>query len=165
MTRCARGGNVLPRAPPQSVTAMIKFNIILALSLLFATAAKGQSADENLESAILGTWMDARGEMVVEFRRCGIEFCGRIVDLLDRDEDAVDEKNPDPTLRSQPLIGLQVVDGLQFEAPNRWTGGTMYAPKRGMSVGIKFELVSRDRLKATASKFVMKRMIEWRRVR
>jgi uncharacterized protein (DUF2147 family) len=114
--------------------------------------------------AILGRWIDAREEMIVEFYRCTEEVCGRIIELPGQDTDAHDLNNPDPALRSRSLVGHTVIEGLQYDGCARWAGGKMYAPSRGVTVRISFEMTSPEMMTATASKLLFRRSIEWRRV-
>ena len=41
----------------------------------------------------------------------------------------------------------------------------MYAPQRGVNVDVSFEMVSPEVMRATVSRLVFRRTIEWERVR
>jgi uncharacterized protein (DUF2147 family) len=141
------------------------FGIILAIALLsLAQAAPAEAQQDPGDDAIVGTWADARGEMLLEFSQCGAAYCARIVGLPGGDEAAVDVRNPDRSLRGRPLIGLQIIEGLRSEGPDRYVGGAMYAPQRGVNVEVSFEMVSPDLMRATVSRLVFRRTIEWERV-
>ena len=43
----------------------------------------------------------------------------------------VDDKNPDPELRSRELIGLELFTGFRFDGDDRWVDGTIYDPNSG----------------------------------
>ena len=92
----------------------------------------------------------------MEFFRCGKKICGKIVWLKEpnyRDSKdgpvgatKVDRKNPDPALRSRPIIGLQVMKGVTATGKNTWGRGTCYNPESGKTYRCKMKLVSPDRL-------------------
>jgi uncharacterized protein (DUF2147 family) len=101
------------------------------LSLLAYPAAAQGRAD------IAGRWATQGFGSVVEFRRCaGAEatMCGRLVWLWapnDGGRPRADRHNPDPALRSRPLLGVEIVHGLRPAAPGIWTEGRLYNPDDG----------------------------------
>lgn len=119
--------------------------------LLLATTASGAGPD-----GILGIWKTELDESKVEIYRCGEMFCGTIIWLknpnyTDSRDGAVgtpviDRKNPDPALRSRPIIGLQVMDGFSKLDDNTWGNGTCYDPKSGKTYRGKIHLAAPDRL-------------------
>jgi len=42
-----------------------------------------------------------------------------------------DNRNPDPTHRARPLVGVEILQGFRETAPNVFTGGTIYNPDDG----------------------------------
>jgi len=77
----------------------------------------------------------------VEFRPCAADpqaQCGRIVWLWspnERGRPRTDAHNPDPALRSRPLLGIELVQGLRQTAPGVWTQGRLYNPDDGRTYG------------------------------
>ena len=121
------------------------------LILLTSTTAFGAGPSD-----ILGIWKTEMGESKVEIFRCGEKICGKIVWLknpkyIDSNDGQVgtpiiDRKNPDPTLRNRPLIGLKIMDGFTKQGDNTWGKGTCYDPKSGNAYRGKIHLPSPDRL-------------------
>ncbi len=105
---------------------------------------------------ILGSWKTDGGDSRLEFYRCGEKICGKIVWLkqpnyIDSKDGPVgrtkvDRKNPDPSLRNRPILGLQVMKGLTAKGNKQWANGTCYDPETGKSYKCKMELVSAKRL-------------------
>jgi uncharacterized protein (DUF2147 family) len=58
----------------------------------------------------------------------------------------VDLKNPDPKLRTRPILGLQVIEGLTPTGDNRWEHGSCYDPESGNSYQCKMRLEKPDKL-------------------
>jgi uncharacterized protein (DUF2147 family) len=124
---------------------------VLLILLLTHISAWGGGAGE-----ILGTWKTERGESLVEIFTCGARLCGKVVWLKDplygdsRDgpvgQPVSDRKNPDPALRSRPIIGLRIMEGFTRAGENNWGGGTCYDPKSGKSYRGKIRLTAPDRL-------------------
>lgn len=70
------------------------------------------------------------------------KLCGRITRVPDTGAQT-DEKNPDPTQRARPLLGLEILQGFEPVAPGRWEGGgdfgrrpgRIYVPANGDTLG------------------------------
>ena len=107
-------------------------------------------------SDILGVWKTEAGEAKVEIFMCGEKICGRIIWLKNplytdsRDGEVgtpvIDRKNPDPALRSRPVLGLRILEGFTAEGDNNWGNGTCYDPKSGNTYRGKIHLAAPGRL-------------------
>jgi uncharacterized protein (DUF2147 family) len=76
-----------------------------------------------------GVWRLKDGRVTVRVNSCGSNLCGFVVALAEPLSKAgkpkVDHENPDPVLRSRPIIGLQILTGMRPDGQNRWRG-TIY---------------------------------------
>ena len=79
-----------------------------------------------------GRWMLPGGRTEVEIARCGEAICGRIASVTPPGSGDVrrDDKNPDPSLRERPLVGVEVLHGLMWQG-REWSGGWIYNPGNG----------------------------------
>jgi uncharacterized protein (DUF2147 family) len=119
--------------------------------LLMATIAFSAGPND-----ILGIWKTEGDESKVEIHRCGEKICGTIIWLKNpiytdsRDgavgTPAIDLKNPDPALKSRPVLGLRILEGFTAEGVNSWGNGTCYDPKSGKTYRGKIHLSAPDRL-------------------
>lgn len=114
-----------------------------------ASASKPSPADR-----LLGMWktQPEGGDFAhVEVTRDGNSYSGRIVWLSQPDYPAsegprwagktkVDRENPDPSLRSRPIIGLMILRGFTYDGGGVWSGGTIYDPKKGKTYSCKITL-------------------------
>src|SRR5262245_9681461 len=87
-----------------------------AAAILFATV--GLTVPTRSRAATpVGLWYAEGGAAQVAIEACGDELCGRVVWLRSPfDEDGCelrDRHNPDPTLRSRRIMGLEVLQGLR----------------------------------------------------
>lgn len=73
-----------------------------------------------------GVWLTQTGESKVRLSPCGSGYCGVIVSTSGK---GVDEKNPDPALRSRSVVGVQIVNA--SSASGDGYEGTLYNPKDG----------------------------------
>ncbi len=105
----------------------------LLIAALPALAADGDD--------IIGTWVTPEGKSHVEIFKDGDSYSGKIVLLgepnyPDDEPDGfagkprVDRQNPDKSLRSQPIVGLQIMQNLKA-SKGAWKGGTIYDPEKG----------------------------------
>ena len=107
--------------------------MIYALSRLVVAASLIGVAAPAFAEDIRGLW-DA-GESHVEIYSCGELLCGRIAKLdepLDEDgNEKLDDNNPEPSLRSRPLLGLDLIAGFARAGKRKWEDGTIYDPRDG----------------------------------
>lgn len=117
----------------------LSFFLLLA-SISFAGLAQNKDA-------IIGKWINSAAEAHVDIVRRGDKYFGKIVWLKDpKDESGnikTDIKNPDPGLRSKPIVGLEILKDFVFEA-GRWTDGKIYDPKSGKIYSCNMSLKGRD---------------------
>ena len=129
----------------------MKLSLWIILLLLSASPAFGAGLND-----ILGIWKTEMNESKVEIFPCEEKVCGTIVWLknpnyLDSSDGKVgtpiiDQHNPDPSLRSRPLIGLRILEGFTSVGDNSWGNGTCYDPKSGKTYRGKIHLAAPDRL-------------------
>ena len=90
--------------------------------LLAAPSAQAQGAPEPT-----GIWQTQAGDARVKISKCGGGICGVIVSLREPIDPAtgrpqVDNKNPNPALRSRPIVGLPLFSGMPPVGPGKWSG-------------------------------------------
>jgi len=105
--------------------------------------------------AVLGLWATAPDEVdgnaQVEIYEQDGKYFGKIVWLEkpvypEDDEEGmagkekVDRENPDPSLRSRPIKGLEIVFDFQYAGKNKWKKGKIYAPDDGKTYKAKLSL-------------------------
>ena len=123
----------------------------LMIALLAAPSAFG--SDSN---GILGLWYTSEKDSKLEFFNCKDKICVRIAWLRDPNytdskegpvgTPKVDCNNPNPALRKQPLLGLQIMEGFTAAGENRWEHGVIYNPENGKKYRGKLHHAAPDRL-------------------
>ncbi len=142
---------------------MKKISLISTLLLLFlftSVQVKAQS-----ENAILGVWYNTEKTAKVEILKKGSPFIGKIVWLKDPNpggKPAVDKDNPETKLKSRPLMGLNLLEGLKFDS-GMWEDGTIYDPKTGKTYSCQVTLKSKEVLevKGYIGFSLIGRTVEW----
>lgn len=122
---------------------MISVKHISAVLLLFLYGLQLSSALP--ETAIVGTWLNHRGNGVIEISNQDGEFQGVIVGGK-TGKPRKDIHNPDPKLRNRPLKGIQVIGGLKYEGQDSWEHGWLYDPKDGETYQCNITLKNSDTL-------------------
>lgn len=108
---------------------------------LAALAAIGFAAAPAHAIEPTGTWLSESGQTQVQIARCGGAYCGTVLWVSD---DTGDVNNPDPSLRSRSLIGLQMIydmvpDGDRYR-------GKLYNYTNGKTYSGTLEVVDDNRL-------------------
>ncbi len=103
--------------------------ILYVLSLMVLTLSV-----QAQEEAIVGKWINPSGEGQLEIYRRQDKVYGKLVWMKDPHDEKgkprLDIKNPDPALRSKPLLGLELLKNFSFKN-GKWEDGTIYDPKTG----------------------------------
>jgi uncharacterized protein (DUF2147 family) len=118
---------------------------ILFAVLFCCSSAYGFGAD-----AIIGFWNTPERDARFEIYRCGAQYCGKVSSLAEPDYPPTDRhgraglpktdrKNPDPALRSRPLVGLPLIEDVRYEGDNSWHG-KIYNPEDGQKYRCNFSL-------------------------
>jgi uncharacterized protein (DUF2147 family) len=112
--------------------AIIPFFVCAALSPQAAMAA-----------APAGEWLVANKAAHIRIVDCE----GTLWGIVSWEEHAggVDNKNPDPTKRGRPTLGMAVLLDLKANGPNRW-GGVLYNSKNGKTYTGGIMLLTPDRM-------------------
>jgi len=81
-----------------------------------------------------GYWITADRTAAVRIAPCGAKVCGTITRVIARGSwvPSTDVNNPQPSSRSRPLVGLQVLSGFASSGVT-WINGSAYDPKTGRS--------------------------------
>ncbi|MEK6748097.1 MAG: DUF2147 domain-containing protein [Pseudomonadota bacterium] len=122
----------------------IIYGLIIMLS--FCQLALASDSDE-----VVGTWVTQGGESQVDLYKCQNKYCGKIVWLKNPtypSDDArgmagqtkVDRENSEPSLRTRPILGLVILEALEFEGNDSWVDGRIYDPKNGKTYSCKMTL-------------------------
>ena len=158
----------------------------LVAALVFAMASQGAFAQGGTPapapatpmSAIEGTWLtDAKSEITIA--PCTDGFCGDISkivvpeDIYKANKSAIDQLgsnfmdtlNKDPTLRTRPIMGLQILTLHQGKSPKIFDGD-IYNPQDGNTYSGYVEVLGPDKLRLNGCVLynIICRGEEWKRV-
>lgn len=120
--------------------------IILAGTLFLIClpfTVSSSSADD-----ILGFWITEGKDSMIEIYKKGDTYSGRIVSMKYptyaegkmRGQVRVDENNPEESMRSRPLVGIELVQGFHYEK-GKWIDGTIYDPDSGDTYRCEISMV------------------------
>jgi uncharacterized protein (DUF2147 family) len=109
----------------------MKFSTQLIVPALLAFVV----ATPSFASELHGTrWLTANGSGIIRIEACGKQTCGRIVGpgpKADKNAATTDAKNPDPKLRTRPIVGMAILTGFTAQPDGKFTGGQIYDPTEG----------------------------------
>lgn len=116
--------------------------LLLILAISFTGFAQNKDA-------IVGTWINATGEAHVNIFKKGDKYFGKISWLkAPKDEKGnvkTDLKNPDVSLRSKPILGMEMLKDFVYD-DGRWTDGKIYDPKSGKTYSCNMNIKSNGEL-------------------
>ncbi|MBS1751952.1 MAG: DUF2147 domain-containing protein [Bacteroidetes bacterium] len=126
------------------------FWVVIILSMTSFKKANDNSGDK-----IIGKWVASKEKnLVVRIFRSGVEFKATIVWFDDSDDKShpmnirIDTRNPDKSLRTRKIIGLEVLTGLIYnEKEKQWQNGHIYDPSSGKTYCAKAWLTNDSCLK------------------
>ncbi|OEK04987.1 DUF2147 domain-containing protein [Roseivirga misakiensis] len=109
----------------------MKFKLVfLLLASLQINTLSANDGDE-----ILGVWLTDKGRAKIEIYKENGKYNGKIIWLKEpkneRGEAKLDKENSDKSLRTRPIIGINLVQGFTFDGDDKWEGGEIYDPENG----------------------------------
>lgn len=122
---------------------MLKKILILLLFIASTQLVIAQSKDD-----ILGKWLNSSGEGQIEIFKKGDKYFGKLVWIKEPNENGkpkVDAKNPNASLRSKPILGLEIVKDFVYE-DKEYVDGKVYDPKTGKTYSGKMTLEGANKL-------------------
>ncbi|MBA7485478.1 hypothetical protein ES707_21025 [subsurface metagenome] len=116
---------------------MARFGIIPFVAVIVALFGAAPALADSTDP--VGVWLTEKGDARVKVSKCGNGICGVIVGLkepIDRmtGQPQVDDKNPNPALRTRPVIGISLFIAMRPSAPGRWSGQIYNADDGGTYV-------------------------------
>ena len=138
--------------------SIVAMSGLLGLSLLGGPAA-AQSADD-----AFGLWLNPENGSNVELYKCGADsLCAKLTKVTDGQK--TDDKNPDPAKRSQPIVGLVIMEGAKKSGDGKWAG-TLYNRENGKSYSGTITVKSRNAVDLSGCvALVLCRTATWTRIK
>lgn len=129
----------------------IFLNIIFVVWLVLPSLGHAVEGDD-----ILGQWVTEDGDCRVEIVKKGDRYFGKIAAIkppnyLPGEISGMDGKprldldNHDESLRSRPLVGIELMKEFRFHS-DEWVGGKIYDPKNGKTYDCEMSLAGDGRL-------------------
>jgi uncharacterized protein (DUF2147 family) len=118
-----------------------------SISALVMFAALAGFEARSQQSPVMGRWVSESGAAAIEIYSCDDRLCGKLVwgkEPTRNGVPAMDDKNPDPALRTRPLCGLVMLGDFRTLGDNRWGDGWIYNPENGKTYRATITLKSTD---------------------
>lgn len=142
----------------------MKIASLALTAALMACALPAQAAEP-----VHGDWLTQSGSAKVRVAPCAdkARLCGVVVWLKAPVDKAgrptTDANNPDPALRTRPVVGLQLIRDFKPAANGRWTDGRIYDPQTGRTYASKLSLNPDGTLKVEGCLAVVCQAQTWKR--
>ncbi|MBC34603.1 MAG: hypothetical protein CL663_00960 [Bacteroidetes bacterium] len=130
---------------------MRKLKRILLVIAVCAYAIPSAFAMEKADN-ILGVWMNEDKDAYIEITKRDNKYFGKLVWLKfpiddETGKEKLDKHNPDESLRSRPVFGLEILTNFEFNGNSKWTDGKIYDPKKGNTYSCYMKFVDDEKLK------------------
>lgn len=149
-----------------------RFACLLLSAFLAANPPDARSQVPGVEQPTpIGVWLHDNKRIEIKIAPCGERLCGTLV-WFRWPNDAqglplVDIKNSDPALRTRPLLGMTILEGLRRSGDNTWEDGKIYNPDDGENYNASMSIDPDGALRVRA--YVLLRLfgktLIWTRVR
>jgi uncharacterized protein (DUF2147 family) len=116
---------------------MKKIQILVLLMLSTSLATFAQNKD-----AILGRWLNSKGEGQIEIYKRGDKFFGKMAWLKEPNlngKPKLDVNNPEEKLKSKPILNLEILKDFVYD-DGKWIDGTIYDPRSGKTYSCTISL-------------------------
>ena len=105
--------------------------VVLFFLGIYAMAGFAQEADK-----IVGVWWNEEKTSKIEVEKKDGKYIGTIVYMIpEKYENGAppkDDENPDESLRSRSIVGIQILSNFDYNAKDKeWKNGSIYDPKSG----------------------------------
>lgn len=100
---------------------------------------------------LLGVWIPKDGKSHVKIEKIGTKYFGKVVWLKEPNDPKTglpetDDKNPDPALRNQPIMGLRFMKDFKYVGNGVFKDGRVYDPNDGKTYCGKITIISPDEI-------------------
>lgn len=127
------------------------FVFLLTSAALWAQTRASAAPTAPTAASPVGVWLNEEKDGRIEVYEQAGRLFGRIVwidpaQVTDpkTGQPKTDTENPDPNLRSRPLMGLVILRDFTAKGPGKWEGGTIYDPNDGKTYRCLMALTSAD---------------------
>jgi uncharacterized protein (DUF2147 family) len=118
--------------------------LLLATAIAAMPALTASPASALSDEDVLGVWRHPDNGSHIQIYSCGQSACAKIVKVADPSRK--DDKNPDPKLRSRPVVGVVIMSGGKKVGPLKWQG-KLYNTLDGGTYNGTLSLVKENELK------------------
>lgn len=113
----------------------MNLNIRIVLGAFFVFCGVWQASAQ--EGSVTGLWLTQKGDARIQITNCGPGICGKVVwlkDAIDPEtkKPMTDSKNPNASLASRPMVGVQLFIGMNPTGPGSWAGRIYNADDGGV---------------------------------
>lgn len=123
----------------------VRFGVLLAAAICLATVpAHAQQTGGIPQPDPTGDWLVANTYARIKIADCGGQMWGVVA--WEATLGGVDGKNPDPSLRNRPTLGMPILLGMVRSKPNQWDG-QIYNSEDGHTYSANISLLNPSTLR------------------
>lgn len=145
--------------PRRPLAAALAYLVLAAPGALWVAANPATAQDPAL---VFGVWQHPENGSRIRLAPCGAGLCGTVVHVADGQK--TDDKNPNPALRTRPILGMPIIVEAKKTGAATWAGN-LYNRIDGGTYAGRLQVKNRGELDMTGcTAIVICRTVTWRRV-
>ena len=122
---------------PHVLTSTARLHVLTSRAALLAIGMLLSGASRSAAQSIAGVWFTEDSSSKVTITQSGNAYTGKVTWV--KTDGAVDAKNSDASLRTRPIMGIDILTGCTGDATSA-KGCRIYAPRRGSSYDAELSL-------------------------
>jgi uncharacterized protein (DUF2147 family) len=115
---------------------------VLCLGLVVALQSGTAYGQTTKGDAIIGTYLTPKKDGKIQIYKRAGKYFGKVI-TGDRPNE-LDTKNPEASLRTRKLIGLEILTNFEFDGDDTWEDGKIYDPNEGKTYSCKMTLEGKN---------------------
>ena len=121
------------------------------LTIIFISIVSYSYSQTINPDMLLGVWVPKKGDSHVKIEKIGSKYFGKVIwpqnpNEKDGTGPDLDDKNPDKTMRTVPIMGLRVLKDFSYEGEGVFKGGSAYDPNNGKTYCGKITIIDADHI-------------------
>ena len=120
--------------------------LAIVVLMMFLCSSNMKTTQKFKADDTMGKWWTDKKESIIQVYKRGNKYYGKIIWIKEKTYEKGDKEygkkkhdreNPNPKLRSRPIVGIVIIKGFKFDGDDEWYGADIYDPESGNTYSCK----------------------------